>query len=469
MMFPDRDEFEPALNSAHEKAAAFLASVERRPPGAAIEPPTQTDLDDKGLGAVRALDDLWSRYGESFSASSGPRYWGFVHGGLTPAALAGDWLCSTVDQTGQMHGDSPSVFIERDAIAMLRDLFGLPDAFTGNFVSGGTMANAVGLAIGLQALGAARGVDVSEQGIGALGPVTILSGEAHASIGQAAAMLGLGRTSVERLPLEPGRERVDVPAMRDRLQQLDGKAMIVVGNAGTVNSGDFDDFDALADLAEAHGAHFHVDGAFGLFAAAAPSHAHLVKGIKRADTIASDAHKWLNVPYDSGFVFTHHLEHQIAMFKSPSAYLPPAAVDPLAFQNMSPENSRRLRALPAWVALRAYGRSGYGELVERSCTMAELLGQRIAEQPRFRLFAPVRLNVVCFQLLEGGAAVGAERTGAFVERVKEDGRVVVSRSTLWGEPCVRAALLNWRTSEADIDIAMDALRDCAKASRGSSQ
>jgi glutamate/tyrosine decarboxylase-like PLP-dependent enzyme len=229
-----------------------------------------------------------------------------------------------------------------------------------------------------------------------------------------------------------------------------------------VNTGDFDDLDALADLAEEHDAHFHVDGAFGLFAATTPSHAHLVKGIERAGTIAGDAHKWLNVPHDSGFVFTRHLEHQIAMFKSPSAYLPPTAVDPLAFQNMSPENSRRVRALPAWVTLRAYGRSGYRELVERNCALAELFGQRIAAEPGFALFAPVRLNVVCFQLLEDGSPADVERTAAFVEQIKADGRLIVSRSMLWGQPCIRAAILNWRTTDADIDVAMDALRRCAK-------
>jgi glutamate/tyrosine decarboxylase-like PLP-dependent enzyme len=470
-MFPDRSEFEAALKSAHDKAADFLSGVDLRPPGVIVEPPPSVGLSEDGAGSIGALDELWIRYGDLFSGSSGPRYWGFIQGGLTPAALAGDWLCSAIDQTGQMHGDSPSVFIERDAIAMLRELFGLPEAYSGNFVSGGTMANAVGLAIGLQALGSARGVNVSEQGIGALGPVKIVSGEAHASIGQAAAMLGLGRSCVERLPLLDRRERVSSDAMRARLRELEGASLIVVGNAGTVNTGDIDDLEALADLAEEHDAHFHVDGAFGLFAAAAPSHAHLMKGIDRAGTIASDAHKWLNVPYGSGFVFTRHVHHQIAMFQSPSAYLPPTSVDLLAFQNMSPENSRRLRALPAWIALRAYGRSGYRELVERGCALAELFGQGIGTEPGFRLLAPVRLNVVCFQLLDEAAPADGERTREFVERIKQDGRLVVSRSVLWGEPCIRAALLNWRTSEADIDIAMTALREVREAmsSKGDSR
>jgi glutamate/tyrosine decarboxylase-like PLP-dependent enzyme len=455
-MTPDRSEFGPALAAAHDRALEFLAGLNERAPGIAPRARDGTALPDEGIGAAAAIEQLWADYGEDFAGSSGPRYWGFVHGGLTPAALAADWLCSTVDQTGQMHGDSPSVLIERDAIAMLRDLFGLPSDFVGNFVSGGTMANATCLAVGLQALGAARGINVSQEGVAALGGVRILSGEHHASIAQGAAMLGLGRDSVESLAREPGRERVSIYAVAERLDALGGRPVILVGNAGTVTTGDFDDLDALADLAEHHGAHFHVDGAFGLFAAASPRHAGLVKGIERAGTIAGDAHKWLNVPYDSGFVFSRHLDHQIEMFKSPSAYLPPAAADPLGFQNMSPENSRRVRALPASATLLAYGRDGYRGIVESCASLAELLAERIAAEPGFELLAPVRLNVVCFAL----AGADADATRAFVERVRRDGRVVISPSVLFGRACLRAALINWRTQPADIDVAIEALRTC---------
>lgn len=461
-MLPDLEEFENALASAHEKATAFLLALESRPPAMVVEAIEETRLSDKGSGAVAALDELWSRYGALFSGSSGPRYWGFVHGGLTAAALAADWISTTVDQTGQMHGDSPSIFVERDAIGMLRELFGLPDGYTGNFVSGGTMANAVCLATGLQALGAARGVNVSKDGVAALGRVRILSGEHHSSIAQAAAMLSIGRDSIERIPLLQGREAVDVAAMTERLEQLEDTPVIIVGNAGTVTTGDFDDLEALGRLAERHAAHFHVDGAFGLFAALSSRHAHLLKGLDHAGTIASDAHKWLNVPYDSGFVFTRHLDHQIEIFKSPSAYLPPTQVDPLAFQNMSPENSRRLRALPAWATLRAYGRSGYRQIVERCCGLAERFAQRIQHEPDFQLITPVRLNVTCFQLRVGGTPATLDETRAFVDRLKKDGRIFLSPSVLNGQACLRAAFVNWRTEESDLDIAIQALRACAR-------
>ena len=459
-MNPDPNEVEPALAFAHDTARAFLETLDSRRPGIVPEPRPEAALEEQGLGAVGALERLWDRFGEAFAGSSGPRYWGFVHGGLTPAALAADWLCATVDQSAQMHGDGPSAQIEKETIGLLRALFGLPEAYSGNFVSGGTMANASGLAIGLQVLGTRFGVDVSRQGVAALGPVAILSGESHASIAMAAALLGLGRNAVERLPQEPGREHIVPEALADRLRALQGRPVIVVGNAGTVNSGDFDQLDALGQLAQAHGAHFHVDGAFGLFAALSPKHAPLLNGLVRAGTIASDAHKWLNVPYDSGFVFTRHLDAQLGMFMNESAYLPPPTADPLNVQNLSPENSRRLRALPAWATLQAYGRDGYRAIVERCCGLAESLAGRLADEPGFRLLAQVRLNVVCFQLLEAGEPADLAATRAFVDRVTRDGRVRVTASMLWDQPCIRLAFVNWRTREADLDVAMEAFRSC---------
>jgi glutamate/tyrosine decarboxylase-like PLP-dependent enzyme len=461
-MYPSKDEITPALDLVARLSSEFLATIDERRPAAPPRPRDRLLLSESGLGASAALSEFWQRYGDDFAASTGPRYWGFVHGGVTPAALAGDWLCAATDQTGQNHGDSPGTQIEAETTELLRELFGLPDAFSGNFVSGGTMANLSGLAIGLQRLGAARGVNVAQDGVAQLAPVRILTGEGHASIDQAAAMLGLGRASVERIERVPDREQVSIAALRARLEQLGDAPAIIVGNAGTVNTGDFDDLDALADLAEAHRAHFHVDGAFGLFAAASPQFAPLVKGIGRADTISGDAHKFLNVPYDSGFLFTRHLEPQIEMFKSPSAYLPTAAVDPLAFQNRGPENSRRSRAIPAWMTLQAYGRDGYREIVERCCANARGLADALSHTPGFKLAAPVRFNVVCFQL--DGA--NADDTKAFVDRLIADGRVVVSKSVLRGKPCIRLAMVNWRTTPDDVRIALAALTACRLFEQG---
>jgi glutamate/tyrosine decarboxylase-like PLP-dependent enzyme len=273
-------------------------------------------------------------------------------------------------------------------------------------------------------------------------------------------MLGLGRAAVERLPQESDRERVDLAALERRLIELQGQPVIVVGNAGTVTTGDFDDLEAVGGAARRHGAHFHVDAAFGMFAALSRRHKHLLRGIELADTIASDAHKWLNVPFDSGFLFTRHRRAQMQMFKSVSSYLSQPTAEVFNPQHLTPETSRRLRALPAWVTLRAYGRNGYSALVERCCGYADELGRRIGTEPDFECVAPVRFNVVCFRLLTENGAASDQEHQAFIERLVQDGRVFVTRSFFKGAPCVRLAFLNWRTNLRDLDIAMAAFRAC---------
>jgi len=460
-MDPLNDEVAPALDRVHRYSLSHLeALAESR---AATNPRSREPiaLAAAGAGALAAIDELIARYGDEFSGSPGPRYWGFVNGGVTPAALAGDWLASAIDQNAQLNGDGAAAFIEYETLGMLRTLFGLPETFHGVFVSGGTMANHVGLGIALQRLGVMRGTDVSQHGVAALGEVRIVSGESHSSIAKSAAMLGLGRDAVTEVPRLDGREAVDPRAMAEVLEQHRDAALIIVANAGTVLTGDFDDIGALADLAERFGAHLHVDGAFGAVAACSPAYRHLIKGMERGDTVASDGHKFLNVPFDSGFVFARALEPQIEMFKNVSSYQAPPRLDPQHLIHLSPQNSRRLRALPAWVGLRAYGAEGYRAIVERCCGLAAALGERIEASDGFRLLAPVGFNVVAFQLVgPDGDGASAEETGAFLDRVRDDGRVFVTPGNLRGTPCVRLAMVNWSTTEADIDIAMAAFRDC---------
>ena len=458
---PQSDEIEGALNFVYRFSLGFLHGLEEYRAATLIpesEPPL---LPATGVGAAAAARLLVDRYGSAFSGSPGPRYWGFVNGGTTPAALAGDWLAAAVDQNSQLNGDGAAPFIEDEAVGMLKSLFGLPESMNGIFVTGGTMANHVGLGIALQRLGARRGIDVSEQGVGALGPVRIVTGESHSSIAKSAGMLGLGRHAVTEVARLESREAVDPAAMARILDHHRDEALIIVANAGTVLTGDFDDIDALADLAEEYGAHLHVDGAFGAFAACSPRFASLVQGMQRADTLASDGHKILNVPYDSGFVFARSLDDQVGMFKNVSSYQSPPRADPRHFIHLSPQNSRRLRALPAWLTLQAYGSDGYRAIVERCCDLSSELGRRIDGSDCFRLLAPVSFNVVCFQLLHpDGAAASSDENAAFLDRVRDDGRVFVTPGNLRGTPCVRLAMVNWRTRAQDIEIAMAAFEDC---------
>jgi glutamate/tyrosine decarboxylase-like PLP-dependent enzyme len=449
------------LSDARDGAIEFLDGLDRRAPAAKLAPFERERLIDKGVGASAAIAAFRARYEAMLSGAVGPRYWAFIPGGVTPAALAGDWLASAYDQFAQKLGDTAAPYIEAEAIGFLKDLLGLPDAFAGGFVTGGTMANFVGLAIGRQRAGGKAGLNIAEQGAHAAPPIHVLSAAAHSSVAKALSMLGLGRASLEAIPQLPGREAINTQALDRRLREIGDAPIIVVANAGTVNSVDFDDLDALANLRDGYGFHLHIDAAFGAFAACSPKFRHLTKGMERADTIAADCHKWLNVPYDSGAYFTRHTGDQTETFKNAAAYLPSPEIDPINFLHLTPENSRRLRALPAWMTLKAYGRDGYRDIVETSCALAAEFGRRIGETDRFRLFVPVRLNVACFQYLAGGKPASDAATKVFVARVNAGGRLRLGPSTLFGEPVIRAAFVNWRTQEKDLDIAFEALAAAA--------
>ncbi|MEM7586327.1 MAG: pyridoxal-dependent decarboxylase, partial [Acidobacteriota bacterium] len=314
-------------------------------------------------------------------------------------------------------------------------------------------ANTVALATARQWAAQQLGVDVSQDGLWSLPPIPVLAGTPHASVLKALAILGMGRSCVETLPTQPGRQAVDLDAMAERLAAQHGAPSIVVASAGEVNTGDFDDLATLGELCRRHRAWLHVDAAFGLFAACDPEQAHLLNGLELADSLATDGHKWLNVPYDSGIVFTRHLEHQEAVFKAVAAYLG-AGPDLL---HRTPENSRRFRALPAWMTLMAYGREGHRELVARCCRLARSLGERITASEHYELLAPVHLDIVCFALRERKGEDEAQRRDRVLDRLLDDGRVYLTPTVFDGRPGMRAAFVNWRTGEGDIDLIVEAL------------
>ncbi|HEV2654615.1 MAG TPA: aminotransferase class V-fold PLP-dependent enzyme, partial [Ktedonobacteraceae bacterium] len=433
----DHQHLRAILEVAHAAAFEFLESLSTRPAG---RPPVELPYDslpEEGVGALSALSAFRTKYEALLAASPGPRYLGFVTGGTTPAALAGDWLTSSYDQNVGSDGDSIATTVERETLRMLRELFALPASFEGAFVTGATQANFVALATARQWAAARLSIDVSEQGLWNLPPIAVLGGSPHASIVKALSMLGMGRQVMEYLPNLLDRQAIDPQELSERLAALNGAPAIVVASAGEVNTGDFDDLEALAILCKRYGAWLHVDGAFGLFAACDPAHAHLLRGLDAADSIIADGHKWLNVPYDSGFVFTRHLALQEQVFKVTAAYFGNGS--DLSYR--TPENSRRFRALPAWMTLVAYGRSGYQELVARCCTLAQRMGEGIEQSPYFELLAPVRLNIVCFALQNGDAG----QRDQFLAALKEDGRVLLTSTTFAGKPAMRAAFSNWST------------------------
>ncbi len=445
------------LDHVRAHAVRVVSHLDDRPVAARVPAPPSRPLPDRGVGLDGVLESFARDWEPGFSGSAGPRYLGFVTGGVTPAALAGDWLTATFDQNVSSRFDSTAADLEEQTVGWLRELFGLDSRHQGTFVSGATMSNTVGLAIAREWLGEQRGVSVAESGVGALGSAHVISARPHSSVVKALSVLGLGRGALRLVEALPGREAIDVAALDDALTALRGEPAIVVANAGTVNTVDFDDLRAIAALRERHRFWLHVDGAFGAFAALSPAHAHLVDGVEEADSICVDLHKWLNVPYDSAVQFTRWRDLQLRVFRNCAAYLGAIGErpDPL---HLTPENSRRLRALPAWFSLAAYGRAGHAEIVRRCVDLATRLGDEIAATPGLRLLAPVRLNVVCFTI---DVADPTRAIGEFIDKVNATGDVVITPTVLDGVPAVRAALSSWRTTEADIDRVAAVLRRAA--------
>jgi len=437
-----RDEETTALAYVLEEARRYLAELDE----SSVLPSRETrfggELPDHGDGALAALAELVAG-SDLATRSSGPRFFHFVTGGTTPAALGADWLTSVLDQNSFSAASSPyGAELEDVAIRWLLDLFELPRDWGGVLTTGATMANFVGLASARRWWAERHGIDVDEHGFAGLPAVPVFSTEyLHASARKALAMLGIGRES-PRL--------VDVKSLERELAALNSEPAILIGNAGDVNTGDFDPIDRMADLAAEHGAWLHVDGAFGLFARIAPEAAALAKGLERADSVIADGHKWLNVPYDCGFAFVRDPAYLRPPFQLTAAYLP-------TDERPSPEASRRARSLAVWATLRAYGRAGHRAMVERHIALAQRLGRRVEQERELELLAPVKLNIVCFRHRPMGLdedQLDAHNL-ALGQDVIEDARVFFGTTRYEGRVAFRPAIVNWRTTEPDIDLLAD--------------
>lgn len=449
----DKQHFSELLDQAHSYCKTFISQVNQLPPHVPGVSFPYHPLQNEGQGAQATLKEFNARFQSYVQASAGARYFGFVVGGGTPAALMGDWLVSTFDQTNSSIQDE----VERETLDNLRELFCLPAAFAGNFVTGATMANFSGLATARQWWGKQHQIKVDQEGMRDLGALKVLGAVPHASIFKALSMLGLGRQNVEKVASLPQREAIDVQALETALQVANGPC-IVTASAGTVNTADFDDLKAIGALKKKYPFWLHVDAAFGGFAACSPVYSHYWKGIEQADSVTIDAHKWLNVPYDSAVTFTRHQGLQHEVFLNNAAYLdfPEGQYE---LMNLTPENSRRWRGLPVWFTLKAYGKQGYQEITEQNCAHAQLLGSCLQADDRFELLAEVRLNVACFTFKLANDQV-AEQTHIkrFLALLAVTGEVFMSPTFYKGQFAIRAAFSNWRTQTADVEKAWELLQ-----------
>ena len=443
-----------ALDRAHAHTLEWLASLDKRPvpPQASIEEVIAalgTELPEHGTPAEDVVDLLATACDPGLTAIPSGRFFGFVIGGTHPAALATDWLVSAWDQNSGLRRLTPAHSAVEDlASAWLLDLLGLPAGSAVGFVTGATMSNFTGLAAGRDAVLRRTGWDVVEHGLQGAPRVRVLVGaERHDTVDLALRYLGLGVPETVAVD-DQGRVRAD--ALMAALEAGDGGPTVVALQAGNVHSGAFDPFDEVVGVAHEAGAWVHVDGAFGLWAAASPSYRHLVHGVDRADSWTTDAHKTLNVPYDSGLVIVRDPAALRASMGMHGDYLiHDEAGEPF---DKVPEISRRGRALPVWAVLRGLGRSGVTALVDRLCRHATAFAAGLQEIPGVEVVNEVVFTQVC-------ATFGSdERTDEVVRLMLEDGEAWMTGSTWRGQKVLRISVSNWSTTDDDVARSLAAVR-----------
>lgn len=451
----DLQNLEALLDTVKQQGLTYLNTIDSRPTSVINSVDIQEKLNDTGLGAFEALAQFNKRFEPIMVASSGPRYLGFVTGGSTPASIMGDWLTTIYDQNPQSPGGQGDISanVELETIQMLLDLFDLPRDFFGGFVTGATTSNFTCLAVARQWLGKLSGKDYAKDGLS--DRINVLTATPHSSALKALALLGIGSNNILKVnTLEGNREAVDMADFENKISGLGGAPFIFIASAGTVNTVDFDDMEVIATLKAKHHFWWHIDAAFGGFAACAPAHKHLIRGWENADSITIDCHKWLNVPYESAvfLVKEKHKLLQVEAFQNSNA---PYLGDPMkdfSYLNLLPENSRRLKALPAWFSLIAYGKEGIRNIVENNILVAQRFGELIDQHPAFELIAPVRLNTVCFTL---SGANNQDKVLPFLKSLNATGKVFMTPTVYHSTQGIRAAFVNWRTTESDVEVVMN--------------
>lgn len=445
------------ITSAAKRAAEYLDNLPQRqvtPTAEALQ--RLSTLDEPfpnhptdPTAVIALLDQVGS---PATVATAGPRYFGFVVGGSLPTALAANWLAGAWDQNAGLTTLSPiAAKLEQVVISWMVDILGLPSGCGAGFVTGATQANFSGLAAARHALLARQGWNVETQGLFGAPPITVVVGdEVHVSILKALSMLGMGRERVVRVPVDnQGRMRPDA------LPPLDEHTIVCI-QAGNVNTGAVDFAPAIIPQAKAAGAWVHVDGAFGLWAAAAPERADLIRGMSDADSWSIDAHKWLNVPYDSGIAFVRDPQQLYAALSTNAAYLVQDETrDP---KDYTPDFSRRARGVEIWAALRSLGREGLADLIERTCRHAARFALGL-QQAGYQVLNDVTLNQVLVSFGDD------ETTRRVIAAVQEDGTCWCGGTYWQGKAAMRISVSSWATTVEDVDRSLGAITRAAATVR----
>ena len=453
-----RGELENLVGQLQSALAETILGTDERPaltPGAeAALTALNEPLPKTGCGAKRSIEKLLDMNARAAANTGGPKCFHFIIGGSTPAAMAADLLATAFETITYTWVVSPvGVQMELQALDWLKELLGLPASMSGIMVTGATMANFVGMASARQWWGEQHGFDISEDGMSGKPQMPVLtSGFVHASSLKVLALLGVGRSNVQQFCRDDF-GRLDIDAMRVALEKLDGEPAMVIINAGEVNTGEFDPVSDMIKLAREFNCWVHVDGAFGLFARVSPRVAHFANGVEQADSITVDGHKWLNVPYDSGYAFVRDHGLMTRAFRYSADYLP-ALDDPRpTLGAIGPESSRRAWSFAVWATLKAYGRQGHRKIVEHCLDIAQHFAQQVSAHDMLELMAEVRLNIVAFRFNPGG--LGEQQLNELNHQLGElviaDGRFMAGTSKLGQSTIFRPAFSNWRTREQDVE------------------
>ncbi len=454
-----------AFRAVAEYGAEFLESLTERD----LTPRASRDellaalggpLPETGIGTPEVVRALVEAAEPGIAGMQSGRFFGFVIGGSHPAAIAADWLTSVWDQNAGLYAPSPSAAVVEDVAAeWLRELLALPGGVSSAFVTGCQMAHVTCLAAARHHVLAEAGWDVERDGLAGSPPLRVLVGEeVHVTVPRALRLLGVGASAIVRVPVDD-QGRMRPAALRDALASGSGPTIVCV-QAGNVDTGAIDPVADIVPPAREHGAWVHVDGAFGLWAAASERMRPLLAGVEQADSWATDGHKWLNVPYDSGYAFCAHPAAHRAAMQVRAGYLMQSDGDPNAPRDpmdWNPEFSRRARGFPTYAAIRAFGRTGVAELVERCCDHARLFASLLGEAPGVEVVNEVLLNQVLVRFGDDD-----EHTQETVRRVQEDGTCWLSGTTRRGRKAMRISVSNWRTTEEDVRGSVEAILRAAR-------